>query len=207
DRSMGRTVTAAVLDKSTDSFAFQQIVGQVAELNAADSAPALFLWVVGRLQHVQGSLEELLEALRTTRQPVVGIAMGVPDAAAARLLSACDYVYSDGAESAESGAVVVANEVFQGQALHVACAATAELVELMTPDQLIALKSEMVQAKAKLTAALSKLPRRQDKQCIRSDSIGSNCSTDVPDDMEPQELETRRTRKVAFSKEVEVFYA
>ena len=40
----------------------------------------------------------------------VGIAMGVPDAAAARLLSACDYVYSDGAESAESGAVVVANE-------------------------------------------------------------------------------------------------
>ncbi|CAJ1409063.1 unnamed protein product [Effrenium voratum] len=204
DRSMGRTVTAAVLDKSTDSFAFQQIVGQVAELNAADSAPALFLWVVGRLQHVQGSLEELLEALRTTRQPVVGIAMGVPDAAAARLLSACDYVYSDGAESAESGAVVVANEVFQGQALHVACAATAELVELMTPDQLIALKSEMVQAKAKLTAALSKLPRRQDKQCIRSDSIGSNCSTDVPDDMEPQELETRRTRKVAFSKEVEV---
>lgn len=28
---MGRTVTAAVLDKSTDSFAFQQIVGQVAE--------------------------------------------------------------------------------------------------------------------------------------------------------------------------------
>ena len=28
---MGRTVTAAVLDKSTDGFAFQQIVGQVAE--------------------------------------------------------------------------------------------------------------------------------------------------------------------------------
>ena len=67
--------------------------------------------------------EDFVITLQSLLQPVIGVAMGRLDTRAIYIVSACDYIYSDGVSH------VPANAVFNQAELNLACVATAETID------------------------------------------------------------------------------
>eukprot|EP00435_Cladocopium_sp_Y103_P013539 s433_g3.t1 len=158
-------VLTAMIDCSCDESTLLKLLDDMTESTSPESGRhGIFLWVVGSCRDCQATQAwaELLQQLQRWPLPIVGVAMGKLNAAAAELVTACDYIYSDGMVN------LGADQVYPSmQMLSLACSTTIGLLDNMATTQLVSLKREMLWAKA---SKLGLTPKRQ-----------SSCSTDVPE--------------------------
>jgi len=210
-----------VLDSRTDGQGLADILKEVQGLEDPDcDTPSVCLWAVGPGgdAHPEDLAEELVLTLQSLHQPVIGVAMGKLSSRSSYIISACDYVYSDGISE------LSANVVLNSSDMKLACQATVETIESMTPGQRDLLKNEMLQVKVqqmnaiKETSAMHEMRLQEEtlqskraKHYDRTGSLGSACSTEAPDMQDDGQPETDEeegvavVRKVRFSSMVEVY--
>lgn len=183
-------VLTAMVDCTCGESTLQKLLDDMNESMPPESGRhGIFLWVVGSCSDCQATQAwaELLQQLQRWSLPIFGVAMGKLNAAAAELVTACDYIYSDGIVN------VGADQVYPSMhMLSLACSTTIGLLEKMETPQLISLKREMLWAKAsklgltpesaQVMDGKESVQKATSKQYDRQGSWGqSSCSTDVPE--------------------------